>query len=162
MILRCFITRNANVLLQAVTVYVRPLLEYNSVVWSPCLKCDINNIERVQRRYRKRLPGLRLLTYSERLRRLELISLELRRLHTDLIMCYKIVFGMLDVNFDDFFKVSPSSVTRGHAYKIFRQRGDISIREIFSASQRIVNVWNYLPSETADFTCLDAFKEQLN
>jgi len=29
-------------------------------------------------------------------------SLELRRLHIDLIMCYKMVFSFVDVNFDDF------------------------------------------------------------
>ena len=32
-------------------------------------------------------------------------SLQLRRLHVDLIMCYKIVFALADVNFDDFFSI---------------------------------------------------------
>ena len=35
--------------------------------------------------------------------RLNLPSLELRRLYLDLILCYKIVFGLVCVNFDDFF-----------------------------------------------------------
>ena len=28
--------------------YIRPLLEYNTVVWSPSLKCDTCNVEKVQ------------------------------------------------------------------------------------------------------------------
>jgi len=47
-----------------------------------------------------------------KLTKLELNMLELRRLDNDLVMCYKIVFGLIDVNFTDFFTFSPSVVTR--------------------------------------------------
>ena len=47
---------------------------------------DIETIERVQRRFTKKLPGLRNFSYDERLSRLRLHSLELRRLLTDLIL----------------------------------------------------------------------------
>ena len=47
---------------------------------------------------------------------LSLPSLELRRLHTDLVQCYKIVFGMVDVECDNFFRLCASSVTHGHGY----------------------------------------------
>ena len=72
---------------RAFIVYVRPLLEYNSVVWSPYYKQDIETIERVhvQRRFSKRLPGLKEFTYEERLKFLGCSTLELRRLHTDCI-----------------------------------------------------------------------------
>ena len=45
-------------------------------------------------------------SYADRLKQLKIQSLELRRLHVDLIMCYKIVFGHVNVNFDDFFQYS--------------------------------------------------------
>jgi len=35
MILKCFISKDIKVLLPAYYMYVRPILEYNSVVWSP-------------------------------------------------------------------------------------------------------------------------------
>jgi len=54
---RCFSSRNSDLLVRAYRVYVRPLLEYYSVIWSPHLKCDIKAIERVQRRFTKRLHG---------------------------------------------------------------------------------------------------------
>jgi len=49
-------------LCRAFTVYVRPLLEYASCVWSPHLMKDIERLERVQRRFTKRLRGLSTLT----------------------------------------------------------------------------------------------------
>jgi hypothetical protein len=156
LILRSFICRDLIVLQRAFTVYVRPLLEFNTVVWSPSLKCDIDCIERVQRRFTKRLPGLKYFSYTERLWRLDLISLELRRLHTDLIMCYKIVFGIIDLKFCDFFKVSPSVATRGHPYKLYRQRGDVTARNNFFAI-RVVNIWNNLPTDIVDFTSVAVF-----
>jgi len=52
-----------------------------------------------------------LLSYCDILTKLELNTLELRRLHNDLVMCYNIVFGLIDVNFTDFFAFSPSGVT---------------------------------------------------
>ena len=53
-------------------------------MWSPYYKHalqDIEAIERVQRRFSKRLPGLKEFTYEERLKFLGWPTLELRRLH---------------------------------------------------------------------------------
>jgi len=86
---RAFVSRDVSLLLRAYLVYVRPLIESNSVVWSPCLKQDIDARERVQRRFTKRLPGFNNSTFAERLSRLNLPTLELRRLHSDLTWCYK-------------------------------------------------------------------------
>jgi len=76
----------------AFTVYVRPILEYNSVLWSPSLIR-----ENVLRRFTKRLyvDSKTCHTYPDRLQRLSIPSRELRRLHLDLIFCYKIVFGLV-------------------------------------------------------------------
>jgi len=62
LILKCFLSRDANRLVRAFTTYVRPRLEYCSVVWNPVLKKDIENLEKVQRRFTKRLTGLQHLT----------------------------------------------------------------------------------------------------
>jgi hypothetical protein len=158
-ILRCFISRDVSVLLRAFKVYVRPILECNSVVWSPTLKCDIDCIENVQRSFTKRLPGLKNVSYEERLNRLNITSLELRRLHADLIMCFKIVFRIVDVDFDDFFKYSPATVTRGHRYKLFVQRSSGTRTTFFS--ERVVSVWNSLPPSVVKFSSLCSFKRSI-
>ena len=54
----------------------------------------------------KRLPGLKSYTYARRLEHLKLPSLELRRLHVDLVWCLRIYFNLVDINFDDFFTLS--------------------------------------------------------
>ena len=58
-------------------------------LWSPHLKCDIERIEKVQRQFTKRLYGFKHLCYEERLTKLRIPSLELRRLYLDLTYCYK-------------------------------------------------------------------------
>ena len=88
-------------LLAGFKAYVRSIVEYNSVVWSPHLIKDIEAVEKVQRRFTKRLSGLSNLTYCQRLTKLNIDSLELRRIRADLIFMYKIVFGILDLDCED-------------------------------------------------------------
>jgi len=153
-ILRCFMSGNVTLLVRAFVVYARPVLEYNSITWSPHLKQKIMVIEKVQRQFTKRLHGYKNLTYRDRLTKLALPSLELRRLHLDLIYCYKIVFGLIKLNFSDFFEFS-SLPTRRHAYKLYKSRSS-NVRVNFFAC-RVVNVWNSLP-DTVSFTSLAVFK----
>jgi len=105
------VSRGRKLLVRAFEMYVRPILEYNSVIWSPVLKKDIVSIEKVQRRYTKRLPGLKNFTYQKRLKHLNLSSLELRRYYADLVMCYKIVFGLVSVHCTNFLQLSPLTHT---------------------------------------------------
>jgi len=94
------------------------LLEYNTVIWSPYKVGDISSIEKVQRRFTKRLPGLKNLTYKQRLVATNLDTFELWRLRTDLVVCYKIVFGLIKVDVNKFFSFAPVSNTRSHRYKL--------------------------------------------
>ena len=66
------------------------------------LKKDIETLEKVQRRFTKRIPGLKNLTYCQRLTRLKLDSLELRRVRLDLMFTYKLVFGLTELKLSDF------------------------------------------------------------
>jgi len=54
-------------LLKAYCTFVRPVLEYASVVWSPYNKREISKIEDVQRYFTKRLGGLGHMSYCLRL-----------------------------------------------------------------------------------------------
>ena len=56
-ILRCFVSRDRLSLTKAFVIYVRPLLEYNSVIWTSYLKYDTERVEQVQRHFTKRLEG---------------------------------------------------------------------------------------------------------
>jgi len=107
-LLRSFTSCDVGILVKAFVTYVRPLLQYNTVVWSPHLKGDIHTIENVQKP--KRLPGCSNLTYAERRCKL---CLGLRRIYNDLIMCYKIVLGIVKMEIGDFFTFNTNISTRG-------------------------------------------------
>jgi len=63
----------------------------------------ISQIEIVQTRFTERLRWLHDAAYTERLSRLELPTLELRRLQLDLIFCYTVVFGLTSLTTSGYF-----------------------------------------------------------
>ena len=83
---------------------VRPHLEYCIQAWSPYLRKDVNMIEIIQRRATKLIPGLRDLTYEERLKECGLTTQETRRLRGDQIEVFKILNGYENIDSNIFFK----------------------------------------------------------
>jgi len=159
-IIRCFISGYITLLVKAFTVYVRPILEYNSVILSPCTKKEIDQIEKVEWRFTKRLHGFKNFTYEVRLVRLGIPSLELHRLHLDLIYRYKLVFVLICLGIEQLFAFSPVSATRGHAYKLYKPQCANAVRKNFF-TERVVNVWNSLPHDV-DLSSLSKFRCSIN
>ena len=89
------------------------------------------------------------LSYSKRLAKLKLESLELRRLKTDLITMFKILHNVKDIDCNDFFTLSNVTNTRGHRYKLLKPLNHINARS-FSFSCRRVDCWNSLPDSTVE------------
>jgi len=92
---------------------------------------------------------------AECLKLVHLPSLELRRLHTDLIFCYKIPFRLTDLQAGDFFELAPLASNRGPSYKLYKKQCPSRIRSSFF-SERVINAWNSLP-ESVDFRSLASF-----
>ena len=69
---------DADMVRKIITTYIRPTLEYASVVWNPYDINDINKLERIQRAATRWVPELRDLSYEERLKALNLPLLEAR------------------------------------------------------------------------------------
>ena len=72
---------------------VRSHLEHAAPVWNPHLARNIDKIEEVQIRATKMVPGLRSMTYPDRLKYLQLPTLVYRRIRGDMINVYKIMTG---------------------------------------------------------------------
>lgn len=63
LIYRCFYSKSMGFLVKAYKSYVRPLLEYGTVVWNPLHIIMIDKLESVQRRFTRMNPGLKSLNY---------------------------------------------------------------------------------------------------
>ena len=97
------------------------------------------------------ISGLKGKTYEERLAELGMPSLELRRIHFDLVQVYKIINKKDDVNPATWFELvgaEPARVTR-HTRdpdNIKKQQPKTDLRKHFF-SNRVIDRWNTLPSE---------------
>jgi len=162
LIYRTFVSRDLSSLVCAYCTYIRPLLEYNSVVWSPSNlgDTDIRCVESVQRKFTKRLPSFHNLSYTVRTEKLGLTTLELRRVHFDLVVCYKIVINFIKVQFDDFFSFILVTKTRGHPYRLFVNFATNNVRKNFFA-HRVVRYWNFLPADVVYFCSLCHFRQTI-
>ena len=140
--------------------FVRPLLEYCSVVWCPFYVKDIDILEGVQRRFTRILPDFRTFPYEDRLTYYKVSSLYARRLCSDLVCVFKIINGHIDIDPATFFDFNVDSRTRGHEFKIKHFRSRLDVRRHWFSS-RIVPLWNNLPASCVSCSSVKSFKRQL-
>ena len=74
------------------------------------------------------LNGLRDLPYSVRISKLNDDTLELRRLKLDLVMVYKVVHNLVNLNFEDLFHINRGRITRGHKLRLLRENSKVLAR----------------------------------
>ena len=158
---RSFEFRTEEIILNLYNALVRPHLEYCVQCWSPYYKKDIAKLEGVQRRMTKLIPRLRNKPYEERLSELNLFSLTKRRLRGDLIEVFKIIKGIENIDMEKYFTIDTSNITRNNGYKIVGKRFQTNEAKHFFFN-RVVNVWNGLPSNVIDCSTTDVFKKRLD
>ena len=157
---RTFDYLDQNMFLQLFKSLVRPLIETSVAVWAPYKKTYIAELERVQRRATKQLPGLKHLEYLERLIEIGLPTLVFRRLRGDMIEIFKIMAGIYDN------EVTPTipkgnEHTRGHQRKIFIRGARLNLRKNFF-TVRVGQVWNKLSEEVVMAKDVNTFKRLLD
>lgn len=72
-------------------------------VWSPHHINLINEIEKVQWSFTEKMYCMSNLSYKDRLASPKIDSPYTRRVKQDLVMCYKIINGLICLDFSDFF-----------------------------------------------------------
>ena len=140
--------------------YVRPKLEYASPCWNPYLVKDIKLLKSVQRRFTKRIPGLRSLYYENRLRVLGIPTLERRRLQLDMVTFYKIVNGSFTTSLKSCIRVAPVP-SRGHPCRKMVIRANSDLYK-FSFIPRCIPIWNSLPAEVVAASNASVFSNRLS
>ena len=153
-------TRNPETMIKLFSALVRPILEYAAQFWSPHLIRDIDLIENVQRSFTRLINNFQMLNYEERLNELNLFSLQYRRERGQIIETFKFFKNSPD-SAQILFSFPASSRTRGHAHKIENWRFKTEMGR-YSFSNRVVKLWNSLPSELVEADSVEAFKRPLD
>jgi len=95
---------------------LRSRLEYANNLWSAHYQELIKRIEKVQMRATRLLPQIKVLSYQERLRTLDLPTLKNRILRGDMIELYKIITDKQDSEVTMKFNVTNYSNQREYIY----------------------------------------------
>ncbi len=107
------------------------------------------------------MKGVQDIEYEERAQLLNLDSLSCRMVTGDMILVYKILQGFLEgVQWRNFFQMADISRLRGHPLKPRKDRSRLDLRK-FTSSQRVVNMWNDLPTGVVSASAVKAFKNKL-
>ena len=140
---------------------VRSQMEYAGAVWSPHHKKTMELLENVQKRATRAFCRNKKLSYEERLRHLKLPTLKFRRIRGDMIELYKVTHGFYDQTSSVRLVYCDNTRTRGHRYRLFPKHVHYDLRKYFF-SNRVVNLWNSLPSFVVSACTVDTFKKRLD
>ncbi|CAL4101616.1 unnamed protein product, partial [Meganyctiphanes norvegica] len=95
-LLRTFSTRQEETMMRMFNSYIKSKLEYCSLVWSPWHQNEINKLERIQNFFTSKIYGLDQLDYHQRLKKLNLYSLERRRERYLIINAWQQIEGLTE------------------------------------------------------------------
>ena len=153
--------RSPHFMLTSYITHIRPLLEFASCLWNTEFVGDLRLLESVQRNWTRNIEGLSDCPYAERLRALDLYSVQGRLLRSDLIKYWKIFHDKCSICPHDIFTLSPDLGTRGHRYKIFQTHSSLEARRRFFSLRRVA-LWNSLPDDVVSVDSLELFKSALH
>ena len=145
------------------STFVRPHLEHSQSVWSPKLRKHCNLIEGVQRRATRLVERYHNLSYEERLRRLDLPTLEFRRNFCDMVQVYKHIHIYDKDTIPNKFKTR-SRPQRRHKFELLPNFGNDGFRGAQTKFfyYRTIPRWNALPKDVVEAKTIKCFKEKLN
>ena len=114
MIRRVFSTRNHTFLKKLYMAYVRPILDYASVIWNPSAVGLEDDIERIQRCFSKSINFINSVLYDECLNFLGMETLMVRRRHADLRFTYTVLHKIINIEPERVDLVRSQAPTRSH------------------------------------------------
>ena len=140
---------------------VRSHLDYCSSVWNPYHKGDIESLEKVQKRATKIFPEVKHLSYCDRLRACNLITLHYRHIRGDNDRNIQDSHGKIWYScFPKTIKEVDSYITRGNDLRLHKRRSRYVLRK-YCFTNRVVNVWNSLPNWVVSADTTNNFKTTL-
>ena len=149
-----------------VTLYkslVRSHLEYCCPLWHPSKISDIELLEGVQREFTYKIRGMNTLNYWQRLKALNIFSLQRRRERYILICMWKILHGKMpnpNIQFRPLSRLGIKAILPSLSLNV---SGSASNQSIYDASFSVVGpkLWNSLPGNVTTIESESKFRSQL-
>ena len=144
--------------------FLRPILEYASVVWDGCTQVEKEKIEKVQHEAARIVSGLtRSVSLDNLYKEINWSSLSDRRTYQKLLLAYKIKTNQtpdyLSDLFPDTIESVPYNLRNPHDFTVVNRR-----TELFSKSfvPSAISLWNKLPNNIKELDSLSKFKHAIN
>lgn len=144
--------------------YLRPILEYASIIWDNCTVYEKESLEKIQYEAARIVSGLtRSVSINNLLREIGWVSLSDRRKIQKYMLMYKHSKNLLPHYLTELF---PSTVERSTQYNL-RNRDDYVVpprrTEIYSRSviPSCINLWNDLDASIRESISLKTFKSNI-
>ena len=138
--------------------FVRSKVEYCCPLWHTNKISDIQLIESVQRTFTTRISGMERLNYWQRLKKLNLLSLQRRRERFSIFQMWKIIYGNNNNNLNFQFRFSER---RGLIVLINPiQNPNSKAQSLYDNSFAVMGprLWNRLPANITQLSCFSLFK----
>ena len=126
-----------------------------------CLKSDVKKIENVQRRATKLIKSVKNLPYEVRLKKLDMLSLENRRVRGDLIQTFKLLNQLEEVSLINGINSANErvgSLRRPHDRRLVREINKKGTHRYNFLTNRVVNAWNNRSREAVNAKSVNSFK----
>ena len=161
-VLSVFRDRSPLVMLTLYKSMVRCKLEYCCPLWNPYKVKEITSLENIQRSFTRKIAGCQTLDYWERLKKLNLLSLQRRRERYTIIHIWKILNGHApnDIGLTTY---TNNRLGIKIALPAINHKSQSSVRSDYENSFRIKGsrLWNLLPRSINTITDLDILKVEL-
>ena len=156
-VMRIFRSRNPSLMWDAFQIYVKSKAMYACCVWSPVWRYEFEAIEKIQRRFTKWLLGLADLSYVQRLRALDTLSLEQTMQAATVIFVFKCLLKLHDCSLSDVgIFLSPNNERSGKIRMCQPRCRNAKARAMFKF--RAPREWNQLPADITSLTSITKFK----
>ena len=156
---RNVISREPSVMLGLYKSLIKPHIEYCAQAWAPMARHGnwslILELEAVQRSFTRMIDGLGLITYRERLDKLNLTTLLERRVRGDLIEMFKIQEDFVCYGSDLFGRSGRTVAARSKTHRF-------TTRETDFFAQRVLCYWNKLPADVKCSESVTSFKSRID
>jgi hypothetical protein len=139
-----------NVKLKCYTSLVRPILEYNTVIWSCNNKRMLCKVESLQRRATKYIVADFNIDYKSRLILCNLLPLSLRRQFLDCVFVYNSLMNLNDLNILSYLGMVNLNATNTRYQTNLDElmfKTSRTLHELYGKfiTKRIIGLWNVIP-----------------